>query len=93
MFFRGSRYEPVATAQFTFPGGRVVQYKRVRYIGPAAEQLGYIVKPGERLDLIAHRFYGDPEQFWRICDENRAVRPQALAASPGMRLLIPIPMR
>ena len=27
---------------------------------------------------MANRFYGDPEQFWRICDANRTLRPDDL---------------
>ena len=32
MFFRGSRYETVADAELTTAGGRVVRYKRIRFI-------------------------------------------------------------
>ncbi len=47
---------------------------------------------GDRLDLIAHRYLGDPELYWRICDANRALRPEELTAEPGRRLVIPIGM-
>ena len=33
---------------------------------------------GDRLDNIAARYLGDPEQFWRICDANGAMRPDEL---------------
>lgn len=49
------------------------------------------VKGGERLDNIAADRLGDPEQFWRLCDANRALRPDELTETPGRRLRIPLP--
>jgi predicted component of type VI protein secretion system len=51
---------------------------------------GYVVARGDRLDLIAFRFYRDPEQFWRLCDGNRAMRPDDLVAEPGRQLIVPL---
>lgn len=93
MFFRGSRYEVVATAELTTRDGRVIQYKRVRFILTTEEALPYQTKQGDRLDLIAYQVYRDPEQFWRICDANLAVKPDELTEQPGKQLAVPIPMR
>jgi len=46
---------------------------------------------GERLDHIAAHYFGDPELFWRICDANRAMRPEELTETEGRRLLITLP--
>ena len=51
----------------------------------------YTVAAGDRLDLLAFRFYDDPEQFWRICDANGAMLPEALVAEPGAPLDITLP--
>jgi hypothetical protein len=91
MFFRGSRYETVANAELVTEQGRVIRYKRVRFIPETRGVFPYLVLEGDRLDLIAYRIYNDPEQFWRICDANLALRPEDLVAQPGNRLLIPIP--
>ncbi len=45
---------------------------------------------GERLDLIAARYLGDPEQSWRQCDANGAVRPEELE-EVGRRVRITLP--
>ena len=45
---------------------------------PAADE--YTVVAGDRLDNLAARHLGDPEQSWRICDANGAMRPEALVA-------------
>ncbi len=41
------------------------------------------VTQGERLDNIAATYLGDPEQFWRLCDANRALRPDELTETIG----------
>lgn len=91
MFFRGSRYEGIPTAELTTADGRVIQYKRVRYIAPVPAALAYRTRQGDRLDLVAWQFYRDPEQFWRICDANAALQPAELTAEPDTVLAVPIP--
>jgi hypothetical protein len=93
MFFRGSRYELVATATHDTPDGRAIPYKRVRFIPPTAGTVPVLVQQGDRLDLIAWRVYGDPEQFWRLCDAAEGMRPEDLVAVPGTRLKAPVPVR
>lgn len=93
MFFKGSRYANVAEAEITETNGRVIRYKRIRFIPetPAIQQ--HTVVQGERLDVIAHQYYRDPELFWRICDANNAMLPDGLVAEAGRRILIPSALR
>jgi nucleoid-associated protein YgaU len=93
MFFRGSRYEIVASAELATPDGRTIRYKRVRFIPETPGVLPYRTKAEERLEHIAFQAYGDAEQFWRICDANLALRPDELTEQPGTRLLLPVPLR
>ena len=93
MFFRGSRYEVIATATIVTAGGRTIQYKRVRFVPPTEGSLPVTVQQGDRLDRIAWQVYRDPEQFWRLCDASDALRPEDLVAIPGTRLKAPIPVR
>jgi hypothetical protein len=51
----------------------------------------HVVIAGERLDHLAARHLGDPELFWRICDGNRALRPEELTETIGRRLAITLP--
>jgi hypothetical protein len=90
MFERGSRYERVPEAVYVDAAGREHPYALLRELPRDAPALQvHELADGERLDLVAHRYFGDPEQFWRICDANRALRPQDLEA-PGLRLLIAV---
>jgi nucleoid-associated protein YgaU len=92
MFFRGSRYETVPTLEVPLPDGHSIRYKGIRFITDGgADVFAHIVAHGDRVDLISYRAYRDPEQFWRICDANRAFRPDELTAQTGRRLRIPIP--
>ena len=94
MFESTSRYTPIETVQMTAADGRVIAYKRRRFL-PRGEDLPLLVEatvaPGERLDLIAARTLGDPEQFWRICDANDAMRPSELTDEASRLLRVPVP--
>ncbi|WP_347351806.1 LysM domain-containing protein [Intrasporangium sp.] len=89
-----SRYHLVDTATWEAPDGRVVTYLRRRFV-PSPESFAlleeYAVAAGDRLDNIAAAQLGDPEQFWRICDANAALRPDELTEQPGRRLRITLP--
>lgn len=89
MFFKGSRYEDVESTTVTDVTGRELEYKRIRHIPPTEARFGYAVADGERLDHVAHRFYKDPERFWRICDANLATWPPELMTPPGRTIGIP----
>ncbi|MFO1434150.1 MAG: LysM domain-containing protein [Candidatus Competibacteraceae bacterium] len=89
-----SRYHGSATATLQTPTGRTVIYLRRRLI-PPLEQFALLqehtVVQGDRLDLLAARYLGDPEQFWRLCDANGATRPEELTETVGRRLRITLP--
>ena len=89
MFFKGTRYAKVGEHELTDSNGRVLRYKKVRFIPETRPQRGHTVTEGERLDNIAYRYYRDPERFWRVCDANRALWPDDLVAEPGRTILIP----
>jgi hypothetical protein len=89
MFFKGSRYENVATATIADEHGRTVRYKLMRVLGDEAPDGEHVVRQGVRIDQIAALRLGDPEKFWRLCDANRAAWPPELVAEVGRRLLVP----
>jgi hypothetical protein len=91
MFFEGSRYATVSDLEITDDRGRVLRYKGIRFVPETSADLGYLVQQGDRLDLVAHRAFRDPERFWRIADANRALWPPDLVAEPGRTILIPPP--
>jgi hypothetical protein len=89
-----SRYAPVRTATIEMPDGRTIAYLTRRFVPPAdrfALLQEHVVTEGDRLDNITATYLGDPEQFWRLCDANNAMRPEALTATIGRRLRITLP--
>ncbi len=81
MFNNNSRYYALEDAKLALPDGTVITYKRRRFL-PDSSQMQMVaevkVARGDRLDLMASRVLGDPEQFWRICDANNAMNPSDL---------------
>ncbi|BAU12720.1 hypothetical protein LEP3755_32510 [Leptolyngbya sp. NIES-3755] len=94
MFDLNSRYAAIETAQFTLPDGRIVAYKRRRFL-PQGRGLPLLVEvtvvDGDRLDLISDRTLGNPLLFWRVCDANDAMQPRQLTQEPNQTLKVPVP--
>lgn len=94
LFPMNSRYQNVETAKLNRPDGSEVVYLKRRFV-PQPERFAllqeHVVVEGDRLDNITARYLGDPEQFWRVCDANRAMRPDDLTQEIGRRLKITLP--
>jgi nucleoid-associated protein YgaU len=90
-FDAASRYSGLPLSTLQTPAGPVAYVTR-RFLPrftPAGAVQYHTVVQGERLDTIAARYFGDPTQFWRICDANDALLPEDLTATPGTVLSIP----
>jgi len=94
LFPSTSRYHGLAARKATLPDGREAAYLARRFL-PRPESFTllaeHVVEANDRLDNLAARYLGDPLQFWRICDANRAVRPAELTEIAGTRLRITLP--
>lgn len=93
-FAPNSRYHGSNTAQFTATDGRTIVYLRRRFV-PAPEEFSVVqehrVAQGDRLDNVTAKYLGDPEQFWRLCDANGAIRPDELTETIGATINITLP--
>ena len=91
-----SRYYGSSTLTYTVPNGQSITYLARRFVPqPGAANFATVaqhtVKQGDRLDLIAAKYLGDPLIFWLICDANGATRPGELVETPGRVLQITMP--
>jgi hypothetical protein len=91
-----SRYYGSATLQYAAPNGQGITYLARRIVPqPGAPNFATVathtVRQGDRLDLLAANYIGDPLMFWLICDANGAIRPDALVETPGATLNITLP--
>jgi nucleoid-associated protein YgaU len=88
MIFKGSRYANISTYQATDADGYTVTALKTRFIPPTPAGFFHVYTADERLDLIAYKFYRNPEKFWLIADANAEMDPEDLLV-PGRTLLIP----
>ncbi len=80
MFFAGSRYQNTGTYQITLADGTVTAVARLPLPLGNLPVGFHPRKQGQRLDMIAARYLADATTFWRLCDANSTVVPDALAA-------------
>lgn len=89
-----SRYYGLPTATLPLADGGTAIYVTRRFL-PSPDRFAllrlYTVVQGDRLDNIAAKALGDPEQSWRLCDANAAMRPDDLTATVGRQLRITLP--
>jgi nucleoid-associated protein YgaU len=91
-----SRYHGFSTLQCTSPDGETVSYLARRYVPqPGGQNFATVARHtvvhGDRLDLLAAKYLGDPLLYWVICDANGAVRPDRLVETAGATLDITMP--
>jgi hypothetical protein len=79
VFFKGSRYEKTGSYTIALKDGTPVAVVKLPLPRPDS-LLGFHRRhEGQRLDLIASHYLNDATTFWRLCDVNDAVVPDALA--------------
>ncbi|HMJ05176.1 MAG TPA: hypothetical protein VK474_02870 [Chthoniobacterales bacterium] len=93
-FPANSRYHKTPLARRTMPDGTEVAYLKRRFVPPPenfALLQEHAVTEGERVDHLAARCLGDPEQFWRLCDANGVIQPNELVEPVGRSVRITLP--
>lgn len=91
-FAVNSRYYGLDTNSKTLDNGKSVVYLKRRFIPDRNKSSNYdteyTVTQGDRLDNLAASYIGDPEQFWKIADNNLSLRPEELVDEPGNKIII-----
>jgi hypothetical protein len=86
MFAKESRYYNLENGTVELKG-RIVSYKKRRFLPDGKDMVllqEITITEGDRLDRIAAKVGGDPEQYWRICDANNNImHPLELTNEPG----------
>jgi hypothetical protein len=89
VIFPGSRYQNSGTTLVTQPDGTRIPSLKIPLPRPPAVQ-GFVRRQtGQRLDLIANQYLNDPTAFWRLCDANNSMAPDALANSTLVGIPLP----
>lgn len=89
-----SRYHGKKVLEHQRADGTTDVYLERRFVPPPerfADLGSHAVVEGDRLDLLAARYLGDAEQFWRLADAHRDLQPEELTETVGRRLRITLP--
>jgi len=70
MFSKGSRYRNLPESSALTAQGERLRGKELRVIPPRPGRFLHLVRDGDRLDLLAFKYYGDPAKWWQIADAN-----------------------
>ncbi|MBI3803966.1 MAG: hypothetical protein HY282_09430 [Nitrospirae bacterium] len=89
MIYKGSRYAKTEVIAPENNEGKTPRVLEIREIPETAGVFEHIVSAGERLDLLAHRFYGDPKKSWLILDANTDELNPFHLLKPGRRIRVP----
>lgn len=86
MFKDNSRYYKVKAIEVTDKRGRKVQVVTTPK-SPDDELLGtHLRKEGQRLDHLAYQYSKDATTFWRICEINDVMLPDALTEADEIKI-------
>ncbi len=92
MFLKDSRYKTARRFAADEKGVIPCKGARPREITTATGVMEHVIQEGDRLDLLARHFYGDPRLWWRIIDANPDLRngvEVSLKERAGEIILIP----
>jgi hypothetical protein len=70
MFSKGSRYRNLSESVALTAEGERIRGKVLRLIPELESTVRHTVKLGDRLDLLAYKYYGDTAKWWQISDAN-----------------------
>ncbi|MDS9470132.1 hypothetical protein RGQ15_21500 [Paracoccus sp. MBLB3053] len=86
-----SRYAGLPVMTLTLPDGRDVKVLARRFVPPleAVEVTSiHEIRDGDRLDLLAAAYFGNPSQGWKILDANGIRDARQALKDTGSRLVI-----
>ena len=79
MFHKGSRYADAETYETVDPQERAIIVVAPPETAPSARLGVHLRRHGQRIDHLAAKYLGDPTAFWRLCEHNNVMLPDALS--------------
>lgn len=70
MFSKGSRYRNLSESSPVSANGERQRSKEMRVIPATVGRFQHTVREGDRLDLLAFKYYGEATKWWQISDAN-----------------------
>jgi hypothetical protein len=82
-----SRYKDISLKK-SREGARVTKPVIYPPIARSVEDIYVVTTPGDRLDLLAHKYYGNISYWWMIAEAN-GLGKGTVALEPGIQVRIP----
>lgn len=83
-----SRYATSRRISIVDPTGRELTLLAPRIVRQPATNGSYEIRPGDRLDLLAHAAFGDSTRWWQLADAN-PWHDAARLEEPGLTMELP----
>lgn len=81
-----SRYTNLETYTITDHRGRKVTVVPVPDAPLESLRGLHLMKQGQRIDHLAHKYLDNPAGFWRICELNDVMLPETLTEAPEIAI-------
>jgi len=89
MFLKNSRYYTTPTVTARDANGREVKALTLRRL-PVTDGESTQIHDHDQLDVMSHRRYADGTKFWSIADANSDLEANALVATTGRYIHVPV---
>ena len=90
-FAEDSRYSGAPMKTAFLADGREVRFVGRRFI-PSPDQISissvHTIRGGDRLDLLAAQYFGNPTQGWKLLDANLVRDPRDALEEVGVRIAV-----
>ena len=87
-----NRYENIGSSRYSGTGS-LYYVNNIYPDVPVTENDNYVITVlGDRFDILANSFYGDPTLWWIIASAN-SIPGDSLYPEPGLQLRIPVDVR
>lgn len=85
-----NRYSDIPTIS---DNGTQYRSSSVYKIVPESSEDYYVITTlGDRFDILAREYYGDPKLWYILAAANPNVRKDTLMIEPGLQIRIPLPL-
>jgi len=90
---RNSRYMSEEIFDYEDSNGNIISMSGLRFLVQfkKSDMFSYVLKESDRLDIMAHRLYGDAKKWWIIADANAEYLDDPFILPVGEVIWIPNP--
>lgn len=84
-----NRYQDIQIIKNSLTGTRYYRDNKYPRVPLSVDDIYVITTSGDRFDLLALQYYGDPSLWWIISVANEDLPQDSLYITPGIQIRIP----